>query len=153
VLFSPLAFLILVYTFRESIGFNFFFLIFCSSNAVLEQEDSSNKMFSLLQHGWVLYSLHLVWNPFVYGVITGSALVLGGGLLFEILHKTSSPKNCVRPKLFKQIAFNPVKSKSDSCLICMEYFKPFLVYRRMVSKKTNLSIMSSSRYLNSPISF
>jgi len=131
VLFLPITFLILVCTFRNSIGFNLFFLIFCSSNDVLGQEDSNDKMFSSLQYGWVLYSLHLiystrkslVWNPFVYGVITGSALVLGGGLIFEVLHKTSSLKKCVRPKLFKQIAFNPGKSKLDSCPICMESFK------------------------------
>ena len=81
-------------------------------------------MFSYLQYVYLIYSTHdsLVWNPFVYGLITGTALVLGGGVIFELLHKTST-KNCLRPKLFKQIAFNQDEAKADSCSICMESFK------------------------------
>jgi len=64
--------------------------------------------------GWVG-----VWTPFVYGVITGSAL----GFTFEILHKIFSAPPIVPSKLSQQIPFNRDKATTNSCAICMEDFK------------------------------
>ena len=98
VLFLPIAFFLWVCVFRHSAGSNLFFLFFCSSNDILEEEPGK-KMFLYCQFGWGLYVLHFiysthgwygVWNPFVYGFITASALVLGGGFIFEILHRIRS---------------------------------------------------------------
>ena len=78
-------------------------------------------MFWYCKFGWALDVLHFIYSstygsygvrtPFVYELlITGSALVLGGAFIVEILRRAC-------PKL-KQI------SKTDLCVICRESFKP-----------------------------